>query len=118
MYIVYIGFELIMIVQVRVFFMRLDEELNKVNQFYRKQESEFLERGETLNKQLQILLELKQIINDHRRKTSKPYNTGISSPQYSPTRDSDYSGQLSLSSHHFSFPNSKQIEQNTRKISY
>ncbi|KAK7356647.1 hypothetical protein VNO80_15922 [Phaseolus coccineus] len=78
--------------EVRVFFMRLDEELNKVNQFYRKQESEFLERGETLNKQLQILLDLKQIISDRRRKTSpsKPYSTGIS-PQYSPTRDSDYS---------------------------
>ncbi|WVY97661.1 hypothetical protein V8G54_029812 [Vigna mungo] len=78
--------------EVRVFFVSLDEELNKVNQFYRKQESEFLERGETLNKQLQILLDLKQIINDRRRKNSpsKPYSTGIS-PQYSPTRDSEYS---------------------------
>ncbi|KAG4983703.1 hypothetical protein AAZX31_10G172900 [Glycine max] len=78
--------------EVRVFFMRLDEELNKVNQFYRRQESEFIERGETLNKQLQILLDLKQIISDCRRKNSpsKPYSTGVS-PQYSPTRDSDYS---------------------------
>jgi len=81
-----------------VFFMMLDEELNKVNQFYRKQESEFLERGETLNKQLEILLDLKQIISDRRRKNSpsKPYSTGTS-PQYSPTRDSDFSGQLSSS---------------------
>ncbi|XP_020210588.1 phosphate transporter PHO1 isoform X1 [Cajanus cajan] len=75
--------------EVRVFFMRLDEELNKVNQFYRRQESEFVERGESLNKQLQILLDLKQIISDRRRKTtpSNPFAT----PQYSPTRDSDYS---------------------------
>ncbi|KAK7278436.1 hypothetical protein RJT34_23464 [Clitoria ternatea] len=71
--------------EVRMFFMRLDEELNKVNQFYRRQESEFLERGETLNKQLQILLELKQIITDRRRKTSK------SSFPNSPT---DYSGLM------------------------
>jgi len=92
---------MIVLVQVRVFFMRLDEELNKVNQFYRRQESEFLERGETLDKQLQILLDLKQIISNRRRKTSpsKPYSTGIS-PQYSPNRDSDYSGQLSSSFHH------------------
>ncbi|TKY51900.1 Phosphate transporter PHO1 [Spatholobus suberectus] len=78
--------------EVRVFFMSLDEELNKVNQFYRRQESEFLEREEILNKQLQILLDLKQIISDRRRKNSpsKAYNTGMS-PQYSPTRDSDYS---------------------------
>ncbi|XP_020210589.1 phosphate transporter PHO1 isoform X2 [Cajanus cajan] len=78
--------------EVRVFFMRLDEELNKVNQFYRRQESEFVERGESLNKQLQILLDLKQIISDRRRKTtpSNPFAT----PQYSPTRDSDYSENL------------------------
>ncbi|KAG5078307.1 hypothetical protein JHK82_057002 [Glycine max] len=81
--------------EIRVFFMRLDEELNKVNQFYRRQESEFIERGETLNKQLQILLDLKRIISDRRRKNSpsKPYSTGIS-PQYSPTRDSNYSGNF------------------------
>ncbi|KAL2325136.1 hypothetical protein Fmac_024194 [Flemingia macrophylla] len=78
--------------EVRVFFMRLDEELNKVNQFFRRQESEFVERGESLNKQLQILLDLKQIISDRRRKTTptNPYN----SPRYSPTRDSDYSENL------------------------
>ncbi|KAH9764246.1 phosphate transporter PHO1 [Citrus sinensis] len=56
--------------EVRAFFERLDRELNKVNQFYRTKESEFLERGEILNKQLQILLELKQILIDRRRKPS------------------------------------------------
>ncbi|XP_027366412.1 phosphate transporter PHO1-like [Abrus precatorius] len=77
--------------EVRVFFMRLDEELTKVNQFYRRQESEFLERGETLNKQLQILIDLKQIISERRRKNSpsKACNTGIF--PHSPARDSDYS---------------------------
>ncbi|XP_010262400.1 PREDICTED: phosphate transporter PHO1-like isoform X2 [Nelumbo nucifera] len=54
--------------EVKEFFSRLDEELNKVNQFYRSKESEFVERGEILNKQLQILLELKQIIHERRRK--------------------------------------------------
>ncbi|XP_010264986.1 PREDICTED: phosphate transporter PHO1-like [Nelumbo nucifera] len=54
--------------EVKEFFSCLDEELNKVNQFYRTKESEFIERGELLNKQLRILLELKQILNDRRRK--------------------------------------------------
>ncbi|KAL5702369.1 Acid phosphatase pho1 [Ranunculus cassubicifolius] len=54
--------------EVKEFFEKLDEELNKVNQFYRVKESEFLERGETLNKQLQILLDLKQIMSERRRK--------------------------------------------------
>ncbi|XP_019461907.1 PREDICTED: phosphate transporter PHO1 [Lupinus angustifolius] len=78
--------------EVRVFFVRLDEELNKVNQFYKKQEGEFVERGETLNKQLQILHDLKQIISDRRRKSSppsKPSNAEVFSR--SPARNSDYS---------------------------
>lgn len=82
-----------------MFFVRLDEELNKVNQFYMRQESEFLERGDTLNKQLQLLLDLKQIISDRRRKSSPPSkannNTGVF--PHSPARDSDYSGQRSPS---------------------
>ncbi|KAK8571920.1 hypothetical protein V6N12_027988 [Hibiscus sabdariffa] len=56
--------------EVRPFFERLDEELNKVNQFYKSKESEFLERGETLNKQLQILKDLKQILDGDRRRSS------------------------------------------------
>ncbi|KAJ1398945.1 SPX domain, partial [Sesbania bispinosa] len=79
--------------EVRVFFVRLDEELNKVNQFYTRQESEFVERGETLNKQLQILHELKEIITDRRRKNS-PSSKGNSNGgifPHSPARDSDYS---------------------------
>ncbi|KAJ6313203.1 hypothetical protein OIU77_014664 [Salix suchowensis] len=74
--------------EVRVFFEGLDEELNKVNLFYKNKESEFLERGEILNKQLEILLDLKQIINERRRKpnagvlprswSSSPRNSGFS----------------------------------------
>ncbi|GMI69863.1 phosphate 1, ARABIDOPSIS PHOSPHATE 1 [Hibiscus trionum] len=54
--------------EVRVFFERLDGELNKVNQFYKTKESEFLERGEILSKQLQILLDLKQIVAERKRR--------------------------------------------------
>lgn len=43
----------------RDFFARLDLQLNKVNQFYKGKEKEFLERGESLRKQMEILLDLK-----------------------------------------------------------
>ncbi|XP_048333444.1 phosphate transporter PHO1 isoform X2 [Ziziphus jujuba] len=78
---------------VRVFFERLDEELNKVNQFYITKESEFLERGEILNKQLQILLDLKQILNDRRWKNSPAkINSGSVPCSWSSSpRTSDYS---------------------------
>ncbi|KAJ4838228.1 Acid phosphatase pho1 [Turnera subulata] len=74
--------------EVRVFFERLDEELNKVNQFYRTKESEFLERGEILNKQLEILVDLKQILHERRRKT----DSGILSRSWSSStpRNSDF----------------------------
>ncbi|XP_011073562.1 phosphate transporter PHO1 [Sesamum indicum] len=54
--------------EVKVFFEMLDDELNKVNQFYKTKEGEFLERGELLNKQLQILVDLKRLLTDRRRK--------------------------------------------------
>jgi len=74
---------------VRVFFEGLDEELNKVNQFYKTKESEFLERGEILNKQLEILLDLKRILNERRRKP----NAGVLSRSWSSSpRNSDFSG--------------------------
>ncbi|KAL6971267.1 hypothetical protein U1Q18_030947, partial [Sarracenia purpurea var. burkii] len=78
---------------VKVFFERLDEELNKVNQFYKTKEREFLERGEVLNKQLQILLDRKQLLSDRRRKNlSQKSAPGFLPPSYSSsTRNSDYS---------------------------
>ncbi|KOM33910.1 hypothetical protein LR48_Vigan02g006000 [Vigna angularis] len=65
--------------EVQVFFAKLDGELNKVNQFYKKQEIEFVERGEILNKQLNILLDLKQLLSNTRRKNHslRPSNTEI-----------------------------------------
>ncbi|XP_056165054.1 phosphate transporter PHO1 homolog 1-like [Syzygium oleosum] len=41
------------------FFTCLDFQLNKVNQFYRTKEEEFLNRGEKLRKQMDVLVELK-----------------------------------------------------------
>ncbi|XP_024025376.1 phosphate transporter PHO1 [Morus notabilis] len=79
--------------EVTIFFERLDEELNKVNQFYRTKEGEFLERGEILNKQLQILLDLKQILKDRRWKNSpSKLNSSASVPSSwaSSPRSSDY----------------------------
>ena len=52
----------------RVFFQRLDEQLNKVNRFYERKEREFLERGESLRRQLQILVELKAAVTEARRR--------------------------------------------------
>ncbi|CAH9131047.1 unnamed protein product [Cuscuta epithymum] len=79
--------------EVNVFFEKLDEELKKVNEFYKNKESEFLERGENLNKQLQILLDLKHVINDRRRKLlggSKSASPGFSHSSSS-AQDSDSS---------------------------
>lgn len=45
------------------FFVCLDAQLNKVNQFYKTKEKEFLERGECLKKQMEILIELKDAFN-------------------------------------------------------
>ncbi|KAL1568493.1 Phosphate transporter PHO1 1 [Salvia divinorum] len=49
------------------FFACLDLQLNKVNQFYRTKEKEFLERGESLLKQMEILIELKAAVKQHQR---------------------------------------------------
>ncbi|GLT91724.1 hypothetical protein SLE2022_095980 [Rubroshorea leprosula] len=41
------------------FFACLDKQLNKVNHFYKTKEKEFVDRGESLKKQMEILIELK-----------------------------------------------------------
>ncbi|KAH9321143.1 hypothetical protein KI387_015782 [Taxus chinensis] len=43
----------------KAFFSTLDAQLNKVNQFYKSKEKDYLERGETLNRQMLILVDLK-----------------------------------------------------------
>ncbi|KAJ3694343.1 hypothetical protein LUZ60_009823 [Juncus effusus] len=50
------------------FFSLLDHQLNKVNQFYKRKETEFLERGESLQKQMGILVELKTALKQQREK--------------------------------------------------
>ncbi|KAF3456485.1 hypothetical protein FNV43_RR01135 [Rhamnella rubrinervis] len=83
---------------------QLFSEEDEVNQFYITNESEFLGRGEILNKQLQILVDLKQILNDRRWKNSpgKTMNSGsVPSSWSSSPRSSDYSesgGELSENS--------------------
>ncbi|KAK6161271.1 hypothetical protein DH2020_004652 [Rehmannia glutinosa] len=82
--------------EVKVFFEMLDDELNKVNQFYKTKETEFLERGEILNKQLQILLDLKRVLGDRRRKNLAASKNGggsgfLSRSNSSFGRNSDFS---------------------------
>ncbi|CAL2232119.1 unnamed protein product [Prunus armeniaca] len=50
------------------FFARLDLQLNKVNQFFRTKEKEFMERGESLRKQMDILIQLKTAFKQQRSK--------------------------------------------------
>ncbi|KAL9225172.1 hypothetical protein vseg_001123 [Gypsophila vaccaria] len=71
--------------EVRMFFERLDEELEKVNNFYEARETEFIQRADALFTQLQILLDLKQVFNQRRRKN------------YSSPDDSSLHGGLFLS---------------------
>ncbi|XP_006656103.3 phosphate transporter PHO1-3 [Oryza brachyantha] len=53
------------------FFARLDEQLNKVNRFYERKEAEFVERGESLRRQLQILADLKAAVVAEQRRGSR-----------------------------------------------
>ncbi|GAV73291.1 SPX domain-containing protein/EXS domain-containing protein [Cephalotus follicularis] len=46
------------------FFACLDMQLNKVNQFYKAKEKEFLDRGDSLKKQMEILIELKAAMKE------------------------------------------------------
>lgn len=54
----------------QVFFSTLDTQLNKVNQFYRTKEKEFLERGDALKEQLVILKGLKASLTEPKEKQS------------------------------------------------
>ena len=52
------------------FFTRLDLQLNKVNQFYKGKEKEFVERGECLRNQMSILTELKAALKQQQGRGS------------------------------------------------
>uniref|UniRef100_A0A6N2LSH4 SPX domain-containing protein n=1 Tax=Salix viminalis TaxID=40686 RepID=A0A6N2LSH4_SALVM len=54
----------------REFFSCLDLQLNKVNQFYKNKEKEFLDRGDCLKKQMDILVELKSAFKQQRDKAA------------------------------------------------
>ncbi|KAL5990499.1 hypothetical protein ACLOJK_011401 [Asimina triloba] len=73
------------------FFESLDDELNKVNHFYKSKEREFLERGEILEKQLQLLVELKQILHERRRKIFAPHGSTCPRSNSSSARGSEIS---------------------------
>ncbi|OAY84913.1 Phosphate transporter PHO1-3 [Ananas comosus] len=60
------------------FFARLDLQLNKVNQFYKGKEKEFLERGASLMKQMEILLDLKAALKQQKEKCSSKDDPSIS----------------------------------------
>ncbi|GMH08631.1 hypothetical protein Nepgr_010471 [Nepenthes gracilis] len=79
--------------EVKYFFERLDEELEKVSQFYKAKEAEFLERADVLNKQFQILLDLKRMLNNRRGKNSSNA-TSLSSFNSSSTRSSGLSDNM------------------------
>ena len=51
----------------KAFFQRLDQQLNKVNRFYERKEGEFLERDESLRRQLQILIDLKAAVTQQQQ---------------------------------------------------
>ena len=90
--------------KVKEFFWKLDEELNKVNQFYKSKEREFVERGEILNKQLQILLDLKQILHNRRR---RDLQSKSNSPTFSRSNSSSRSSDSGLSSVRVQFSKQK-----------
>ncbi|URE12448.1 EXS family [Musa troglodytarum] len=52
--------------EVKEFLEKSEQELKKVNAFYANKEKEFCERSEILRKQLQILMDLKQLLHEHR----------------------------------------------------
>lgn len=62
------------------FFACLDCQLNKVNQFYRTKEEEFLNRGETLKKQMDVLVELKAALMQQQGEgaSSQDFNEDVS----------------------------------------
>lgn len=67
----------------REFFARLDAQLNKVNQFYKGKEEEFLERGESLRKQMEILVDLKAAFSRQHRENRSSLGGGREDPSVS-----------------------------------
>ncbi|KAJ3691505.1 hypothetical protein LUZ61_020669 [Rhynchospora tenuis] len=68
--------------EVKSFVERAEKELEKVNDFYTRMEEGFCQRGEEVLKQLQILLEVKQVLKEsrHRRPRRRAPSLGAASP--------------------------------------
>ncbi|KAK4764864.1 hypothetical protein SAY86_025954 [Trapa natans] len=86
------------------FFTRLDHQLNKVNQFYRTKESEFLERGELLKRQMQILSELEAVLkqqngNERGGGSSQEYGKDDASISCTISTDEDSVKERALEEH-------------------
>jgi SPX domain protein involved in polyphosphate accumulation len=58
----------------KAFFASLDEQLNKVNQFYKSKEEEYMQRGEEIKFQLQRLMTMRKVLTLH-----QGYENGINS---------------------------------------
>ncbi|XP_010905832.1 phosphate transporter PHO1-2 [Elaeis guineensis] len=88
--------------EVKEFLEKLDEELDKVENFYQTKENEFCERGEILRKQIQILVDLKQILHEHRlhrqRSSSSPTPSSAAGGLNSPSSFSESAGETDPSS--------------------
>lgn len=52
------------------FFAKLDQQLNKVNAFYRSKEAEFVQQGEVLKKQIEAFLEMKDTVDQSKGKSA------------------------------------------------
>ncbi|RDY06388.1 Phosphate transporter PHO1-like 1 [Mucuna pruriens] len=57
------------------FFACLDQQLNKVNKFYRTKEKEFMDRGDSLKKQMDILLMLKSTFKEQKSKAGSSHGS-------------------------------------------
>ncbi|WVZ12176.1 hypothetical protein V8G54_016706 [Vigna mungo] len=57
------------------FFACLDQQLNKVNKFYRTKEKEFMDRGDSLKKQMEILLVLKSTFKEQQSKAGSSHGS-------------------------------------------
>uniref|UniRef100_A0A9I9CNX3 Phosphate transporter PHO1 n=1 Tax=Cucumis melo TaxID=3656 RepID=A0A9I9CNX3_CUCME len=90
--------------EVKIFFETLDEELEKVNEFYGSRESEFVERGDSLKEQLAILVEFKRILEDRRRKSS-------------PSAAATFSRSSSFSPRHSNFSERSESNETSAEVS-
>ncbi|CAA2975000.1 phosphate transporter PHO1 homolog 1 [Olea europaea subsp. europaea] len=73
------------------FFACLDLQLNKVNQFYRTKEREFLERGDLLKKRMAILIKLKTGLKQQGKGSSSPDSENDSISDYESIKDRAHS---------------------------